>query len=79
MAYLLIEEGSDPNYYEDRAHVTPLHYAVVYNSTQVVPILISAGANPNASDAFGSTPLDDAKALGRKEIKELIVKCSKLE
>ncbi len=77
IVYFLLKEGSDPNFTEDCAKVTPLHYAVIYNSVHVVPILLLAGADPEARDMFGHTPVVDAIELGRKEIAKIFIKLCK--
>ena len=38
-------------------HSTPLHQSAYQNHTEVVQMLITAGANPNAQDSYGYTPL----------------------
>jgi ankyrin repeat protein len=41
----------------DRLKATPLHYAAIYGSSRAVSILLSAGADPNARNESGATPL----------------------
>lgn len=41
----------------DKLSATPLHYAAIYGSADAVRILLSAGADPNARNANGATPL----------------------
>jgi len=36
---------------------TPLHYAAIYGSQESIEFLLKAGANPNARDQSGATPL----------------------
>ncbi len=42
---------------EDKLHSRPLHYAAIYGSVDSVRILLEAGADPNARDLQGATPL----------------------
>ncbi len=42
---------------EDKLHSRPLHYAAIYGSVDSVRILLEAGADPNARDQQGATPL----------------------
>lgn len=55
---------------------TPLHYAVVSNtsSKEVVEFLISKGADINAKNREGATPLDKAAAAGNREMFLLLLK-----
>ena len=62
--------GSDPNDYGDFGN-TPLHYAATgYNDDpDVIRVLISYGADPNAPAVTGLTPLHTAAALnGNPEV-----------
>ena len=53
---LLIKNGADVN--RARDGFSPLKAAISRKSTNVVALLLKAGANPNQSDANGNTPLD---------------------
>jgi ankyrin repeat protein len=46
---------------------TPLHHAADFGQTEVIRFLISKGANVNAKDAFGITPLLAATYEGHTE------------
>jgi len=57
----LLRNQADPNVAgPDR--VTPLHWAVRLRKSEMAQALIAAGANVNAEDAKGSTPLKEARA-----------------
>jgi ankyrin repeat protein len=47
-------EGVNP---KDARGTTPLHYAAAYGSSEAVRLLLAAGADPNARNAFDATPL----------------------
>ncbi len=68
----LLEKGANPNMVEDWGKVTPLHFAVVYNSKKVIPVLLSAGADLKAKDFDGLTPRDCAISIGNEEIASLV-------
>jgi uncharacterized protein len=58
----LLQQGADPNYCDDKAQITPLHFAAQNNCLAVVPLLVAAGANLNARTIpEGETPLDIAR------------------
>jgi ankyrin repeat protein len=48
-------------------HRTPLHHAAAKNRPDVVRLLIELGADPNARDAVGATPLTTASQEGADE------------
>lgn len=53
----LISAGASPNFTEDGDRVGPLHFAALYNSLSVVPVLVLAGADLEAETEFSETPL----------------------
>lgn len=64
-ALLLIEAGASVNtktrvYIDGVGGNSPLHRAVVWNQKQAVKALIEAGADVNAANDAGGTPLHDA-------------------
>ena len=52
----LLKAGADPNTKLKRWGKTPLHY---FKSTEIAQIFINAGANLNAKDFHGNTPLHE--------------------
>ncbi len=49
----LLGAGSDPNETCEATRETALHQAVTFNHTEIVHLLLAAGANPNAKADFG--------------------------
>ncbi len=63
----------------DAAHQTALHYACGSRRAEalsVVQALCARGADPNAKDALGSTPLHNAVRAGREDIARWLVEDS---
>ncbi len=56
----LLKRGANPNGCEDKLLYSPLHYAAAHCSAEVALLLIKAGANLEAKDSDGNTPLDAA-------------------
>ncbi|KAE9412292.1 hypothetical protein Angca_006290, partial [Angiostrongylus cantonensis] len=52
---------------------TPLHYACSKNRAVIAHMLIEAGANVNASDKYGATPLHRAASQGHDRIVHLLL------
>jgi hypothetical protein len=55
-----INAGIDLNM--KRSGMTPLHYAALYRHKENMDLLVVNGANLNAKDKYGSTPLDRCKS-----------------
>jgi ankyrin repeat protein len=53
----LIASGADVNLADHKGQHTALHFAAFDANKEVARILLEAGANPNAQDASGYTPL----------------------
>jgi ankyrin repeat protein len=68
----LLEEGINPNSCEDRARVTPLHFAAQNNALKIAKLLIAAGADIVAENKEGDTPLDIAVRANNREIIDLL-------
>ena len=70
---VLLCAGEDPNRCLDSAKVTPLHFAAQHNALEIIPILITAGANIHAKTVpDGQSPLDIAKLCGHQDMVELL-------
>ena len=72
---LLVGLGVDVNIPEEGGLcATALHWAVCDNSLEIVQLLLSAGANPNAQDSWGQTPLHWAAVGATCEILMALLK-----
>ena len=60
MIELLISDGADVNYREERWKDTPLHACATYDRPKCAKILLYRGAQIDARNIFGSTPMDNA-------------------
>ena len=70
----LLEKGADPNYYEDGAKIRPLHFAALYNSFAVIPMLVLAGGDLDATTECNDTPLQIAERHNHREAAILLKK-----
>jgi ankyrin repeat protein len=50
-----------------------LHFATGWDHKEIVELLIDAGADVNAKDKWGFTPLHEAAVNGQKEVAELLI------
>jgi ankyrin repeat protein len=76
---LLLEAGANPNTrYTDRSgkfKQTPaVQFAATNGSVEVLRLLAKAGADLNAADATGLTPLMSAAFMGHTEVVDLLLK-----
>jgi len=72
-ARLLIDHGAELDLIEDEYRSTPLGLAARWGRRPLVDLLLSRGANPNASGAPWSTPLAWARAKGHAEIERMLL------
>lgn len=66
IAALLIHAGARPD-------IAAMHLAAARDNVEMVRLLLDAGADPNARDASGSAPLDEAAFHGVKEVAALLI------
>ena len=73
---VLLAADANPNFiakpgqYERQ---TPLHYAAVYGTSEIIKLLVKKGANPNVLDGAGNAPLH--WAVSRYEVVETLLSC----
>jgi ankyrin repeat protein len=68
MTRLLLDRGANPNAMENEGGRRPLHLAAEPGHKANVELLISRGADVNAKDYYGRTPLSYAEDLGSNEL-----------
>jgi ankyrin repeat protein len=74
-ARLLLERGADPGAVaENPMRIQPLHAAASGRHLEIVTALLEAGADPNAGQRNGYTPLMSAGANGDKAIAEALLR-----
>lgn len=77
VAVILIKAGADVNtktgvYIDGPSGETPLHRAAAWNQQRAVAALIAAGADVNATQGHGETPLDYALSCKSTESAHLL-------
>jgi len=72
MMELLLQYGAKPDV-EDLYRRTPLHYCMLFNTTQTAKLLLRKGADAGRKDAGNCTALDAAMMRGRVTDEELFV------
>jgi cytohesin len=73
----LIAANANVNLATPSSKDTPLHYAAAAGDVEMVQLLLSHKADPNAKNKAGSTPYDLAKELEMKQLAELLRKAAK--
>ncbi|OGO91331.1 MAG: hypothetical protein A3F41_00390 [Coxiella sp. RIFCSPHIGHO2_12_FULL_44_14] len=68
----LLSAGANPNCFEDKCQIRPLHFAAVYNSYDTLFPLVKAGAKMEALTSDGYSPLDIAIQLKHHHIIEIL-------
>ena len=68
IAQILITDGGVVDVKEYINLYTPLHLAIQHNNEEMVDVLLKNGADVNAKDKQGKTPLDIAKLSGNEAI-----------
>jgi ankyrin repeat protein len=64
----LLAAGADPERGEAESGKSPLHFAAAVGRTDLVTLLIEAGARPDTPDHWGSPPLVEAATNGHLEV-----------
>eukprot|EP00178_Gracilaria_changii_P007339 TRINITY_DN233_c0_g1_i2.p1 TRINITY_DN233_c0_g1~~TRINITY_DN233_c0_g1_i2.p1 ORF type:complete len:1745 (-),score=208.95 TRINITY_DN233_c0_g1_i2:1936-7170(-) len=67
-----IESGRASVKFADYDRRTPLHIAAAEGHANICALLIDRGADVNAKDRWGHTPLWDAKMNGHRDVQELL-------
>jgi ankyrin repeat protein len=70
----LIDLGAPVDKPDFHFHRSPLHFAVIAGSLDVVDVLLRNKANPNFIDKDGQTPLHDAIVMNNFEMVKLLVR-----
>lgn len=66
-------QGADPNYYHEDKLSTPLHMAAKFGQASQIEMLLIYGADVNALDGNGMTPLELARANNHNTIAERLL------
>jgi ankyrin repeat protein len=70
---LLIERGASPAMLVDSSGYTALHQAATYGYSEVIQVLIDAGADVNAKTKYGSTPATIAVSYAYDEVARRLI------
>lgn len=67
-----LEDGGNPNFFEDYATISLLHYAAQENAFEVACLLILAGADTSVVTEEGLKPIDVAILHNNTDIVRLL-------
>ena len=78
----LLSRGVDPNclshapghHFGGKRLMTPTCWAAYRGNTEVLKVLLDAGADPNIADGYGNSPLHWAAKQGLERIAQLLIK-----
>lgn len=76
----LLAQGVDPNAYEDRDKIRPLHFVAQQKSAkalEIARILLGAGADPCAQTADRQTPMEIAELTNCAEMVLILLNAQK--
>ena len=68
-----LSNGEGPNRLDPNFGVTPLSWAALEGRSEIVEILIAAGADVNGVNRDGATPLHAAAFMGQRELAKLLL------
>lgn len=72
----MIVQGADPNYFHEEKRSTPLHVAAKFGQASQIELLLVYGANTNAVDGNGLTPVEVAKINNHNLIAERLIEAT---
>lgn len=72
----LLIKGTNPNFVEDAAGVTPLHHAAAHGSYEATLLLLTAGATIKKEMLGDDTPIQSALNRKHERLYKLLVKVS---
>lgn len=70
----LLEQGTDPNQFNEDNHLNALHFAIQKNAIDVVLLLITAGADITSVTEENMNIFDIARQHGSEEMMTLLLK-----
>lgn len=69
---MLLDQGADVNFSEHGANYTSLHFAALSGNTEIVLLLLHAGANPNTLNSVSRTASQMAAFVGNHACSSII-------